>query len=352
VIRRVLVFGAGAIGTYVGGSLALSGLDVVFLERPEFIDMLLRSGLHLEFDGAVHDIPQPNVAGSIQSALDTGPFDIGVLAIKSNDTASLLDTLRPYQVHLPAILDLQNGVDNEPAVAAALGESKVIAGTVTSAIGRKGLGDILLERRRGLGVAAGHPRSAELVEALNNAGLNARLYPEAGPMKWSKLLTNLLGNTTSAILDMPPGEIFYHPGLYRLEIDQLRETLQVMRGLGYHAVDLPDTPVPLLAFGARWLPPAISRPILQKAVSGGRGGKMPSFHIDLRAARKETEVEYLNGAVVRHAKPLGISTPVNRFLTETLGKLSCGGLPLDTYTHQPAKLLADYQNTKRTLDDE
>ena len=123
--------------------------------------------------------------------------------------------MQPYASQLPPVLCLQNGVENEAAIAEVLGSQKVIPGSVTSAIGREATGEIVLERLRGVGIAAGHPLSGSLVEAFNQAGLNARLYPPLRTMKWSKMLTNLLANASSAILDMTPAEIFAHQGLYQ-----------------------------------------------------------------------------------------------------------------------------------------
>jgi 2-dehydropantoate 2-reductase len=279
------------------------------------------------------------VAASLAEALAHGPFDVALFALKSYDTAAALEGMRPHTADLPPVLCLQNGVDNEPRLAGVLGAEKVIPGTVTSAVGRDGVGAIRLERLRGMGLAAGHPLSTRLAAALEAAGLRPRLYPRAADMKWSKLLTNLVGNATSAILDMPPGEVFAHPDLFRLEMAQLREALRVMAGLGARVVDLPGTPVRLLALGVR-LPAALSRPLMVRAVGGGRGGKMPSFHIDLHSGRGQSEVEYLNGAVARHAERLGLPAPANRLLTETLLALTTGEAPLSEYARQPEKLFA------------
>jgi 2-dehydropantoate 2-reductase len=175
---------------------------------------------------------------------------------------------------------------------------------------------------------------------MERAGLNPRLYPNVKEMKWSKMLTNLLANATSAILDMTPGEVFAHEGLYRLEIAQLREALAVMRAQGIRTVDLPSAPVRLLVFSVRYTPLIVSRPLLQRAVGGGRGDKMPSFHIDLHSGSGKSEVDYLNGAVVRYGERSGIPTPVNRLLNDTLLKLTRGELQRNTYTRQPEKLLA------------
>jgi 2-dehydropantoate 2-reductase len=178
---KILSFGAGAIGTYIGGSLALSGHKVVFLEQAQAADLLKSSGIKLNLgnDPRGHqlgtgsprqsqpdytlDYPDIKFASSLDEALSYGPYDVALFALKSYDTAAALEGMRPYVDQLPPILCLQNGVDNEPAIAALLGENKVIYGTVTSAIGRRGVGDIVLEKLRGVGVAAGHPLSSMLI---------------------------------------------------------------------------------------------------------------------------------------------------------------------------------------------
>ncbi len=344
----ILSFGAGAIGTYIGGSLALVGHKVVFVEQPKVADELRQKGLRLglgvdprrtvqtEFSLGS---PAVEFATSLEQSLASGPFDVALFALKSYDTESALQGMKPFADKLPPILCLQNGVDNEPAIAAVLGADKVIYGTVTSAIGRRAAGDIVLEKLRGMGVAAGHPLSERLVEALDGAYLNARLFPKAADMKWSKMLTNLLANPTSAILDMTAAEVFADPRLYRLEIEQLKECLAVIRAQGIGVVDLPGTPVRALALATR-LPLWLSKPFLSNAAGAGRGAKMPSFHIDLHAGRGKSEVAYLHGAVVRAGEKFGLPTPVNKALAGTLLDLTAGKIPMNEFAHQPVKLLS------------
>jgi 2-dehydropantoate 2-reductase len=201
-------------------------------------------------------------------------------------------------------------VENEPEIALALGVDKVIHGTVTSAIGRRGPGDIVLEKLRGMGVAAGHPLSERLVSVLDAAYLNCRLFPNAASMKWSKI-TSLLANPHRD-LDMTAAKAL-NRDLYQLEIRVLRECLAVMEAQDIPVTDLPGTPVRLLAF-ATGLPWWLSKPFLSKAAGAGRGSKMPSFHIDLQSGRGRSEVEYLHGAVARFGAGF---PPVNRLLTDT-----------------------------------
>lgn len=336
-----IVFGAGAIGTYIGGNLILHGQNVVFLEQPEAASLLRERGFKLNIFGQELRILHPDVYSSLPEVLALATFDVAIFAIKSYDTQTTLEPLSQYSANFPPVLCLQNGVDNEPTLEMILGKNKVIAGTVTSAISRRAVGDILLERLRGVGIAMGHPLSSQIVGALSDAGLNARLYSSPSAMKWSKMLTNMFVNASSAILDMTPGDILSHPSLYRLEIDQLREAIAVMHALQIHPVNLPGTPVKAFAWIANYLPPSFSRPLLSRVAGKGRGQKMPSFHIDLHSGCGKSEVDYLNGAVVRFGERLNIPTPVNRWLNQTLQSLTRGNLPLDIYTHQPDKYVDD-----------
>lgn len=339
---NILSVGAGAIGTYIGGSLALAGHQVTFLERPETVTSLDRIALKIE--GETHTVQHPSLAGSIEEALGQGPFDAALLATKSFDTASVMEQWRPFGEQVPPIVCLQNGVENEEIIANTLGPDRVIPATVTSAVGKQAIGSITLERLRGIGISSRHALSNRLHQAFNQANLNPDLFDNPMSMKWSKLITNLVANASSAILAMTPEKIFSDPALFKVEAIQLREALAVMKALGIPVTDLPGTPVRLLASAIRSIPLPILRPILKKAVVGGRGDKMPSFYIDMQAGRKRSEVEYLNGAVVRFGEQAGVPTPVNRFLTETLIRMASGEIPRQRFDNNPQEFL---ENLKR-----
>jgi len=345
---KILTFGAGAIGTYIGGSLALAGHQVVFVEQPRVVDELRERGLRLDLtldkrqklrDASRIDSASFVIVSTLEEALRYGPFDAALFALKSFDTSAAMEGIKPFADKMPPILCLSNGVDNEPAIAEALGRDKVFHGTVTSAIGRCAAGDIVLEKLRGIGIAKGHPLAEKINTALDRAYLNSRLFDDAASMKWSKMLTNLIANPTSAILDMTAREVFANRDLYRLEIDMLRECLAVMEAQKFEVVDLPGTPVRALAY-ATTLPLWLSKPFLSRAAGAGRGAKMPSFHIDLYSGRGKSEVGYLHGAVVRAGEKFNVPTPVNKVLTETLVALTNKEMPLKEFAHKPEKLLS------------
>ena len=278
---NVICFGMGAIGTYIGGSLAHHGANVIFIEKKEFIAGAKERGIRLLIGNDEIRIPHINIHSDIKEVLFNQKIDVAILAVKSFDTAGVLDSIREFKKVFPPILCLQNGVENEGLVARTLGEDKVISGTITTAVGKGGLGDIKLERLRGVGIEKGHPLSQTLIDWFNLSELRAKGYPSRADMKWSKMLTNLLANATSAILNWTPGMIFSNRITWQIELDQIREALAVMKAMHIHLVDLPDTPVIALMSLLKILPPGISQKLIGAPLAKARGAKMPSFHIDL-----------------------------------------------------------------------
>ncbi|MFN3309258.1 MAG: ketopantoate reductase family protein [Anaerolineales bacterium] len=337
----ILSIGAGAIGTYIGGRLLLAGHQVVFLERPDVAKALEKSGLILHQNDKSQRVESIRVTSALQQALSDFTYDLLLVAVKAYDTAKLIEALAPHRDILPPILSLQNGVENEMQFRSVLGTERVIAGTVTSAIGRMQIGEIIIEKERGVGIAVENELAQRLIQAFHHAGFNVKGYPRADDMKWSKLITNQLTNATCALLNMPPTAVLAHPASFQIEMLQIRETLKVMDALNIHVVDLPATPVRVLVWAIQNLPFWVSQPLFVQFVGKGRGNKMPSLYLDLTSGKEQSEVEYLNGAVVRFGEKLGISTPVNRFLTQTLTKMVQGKLPRQFYEHTPQKLLED-----------
>ena len=131
---QMLSFGAGTIGTYIGGSLALQGHQVVFLEKPEIAAKLRQQGLSLEIGGETRRVAAPLLEDNIESALSHAPYDVALFALKSYDTQAVLDSLSAHSEKLPPILCLQNGVENEQTIAARLGAERVIAASPKAAL--------------------------------------------------------------------------------------------------------------------------------------------------------------------------------------------------------------------------
>lgn len=338
--KSFLIIGAGAIGTYLGGSLALGGNQVLFLERGRDIPALRQRGLRLTLENEEHHLKGIEFFSGLE-ILNNRKIDLVILAIKTYHLDAILPALIEHKGHLPPLLCLQNGVESERKLADVLCKKAVIPGTVTSAIDNLGKGRIILQKSRGMGIAGNHPLLKDFQGAFNEAGLNCAVFRSADAMKWSKLITNLLGNASSAILDLPPSAVYTHPGLYQMELEQILEGLRVMRRQRIPTINLPGVPVSALAAAVRFLPGTISQSFLSSMIGKGRGEKMPSFHIDLYSGRGKSEVGQLNGAVVRVGDKKGIPTPVNSFLTYQLQGLIAGEIPLNKYQHNPDLFLKD-----------
>jgi len=330
---HLLVIGAGAIGSLIGGKLAQAGLSVTLAGRQRFVDAVTANGLRLISDGVTRRIdgihPVASLDAACRHAVESGqPFDAAILTVKSYDTqdalAEVRDAAQKMGLSVPPILSLQNGVGNEEAIAAAFGPQATIAGTITAPVEVPETGVVRLTKPKFLvGLAVwDRQQPAPIFDALHRqlitAAIPVTLYADARALKWTKLLMNQIGNATSAILAQPPAVTFAHKAIADLEISALRETLAVMSAAGIRAVNVEKYPIgaldPLLRYAPRWL----LRPILRKIVSGARGGKMPSLYLDLEAGKTKNEVAWYNGAVVRTGAEVGVATPVNRLLSETL----------------------------------
>jgi len=346
---RFLIYGAGAIGGYIGGSLKLAGEDVTFLDRPEPVEMLRQRGITIhDAKYGTRNTKNLQLVTSIEEAFTSKDvsakrlYDCIIVAMKSFDTEGAMRNLQSAISQQPsAILSFQNGIENEPTIASFIGKENVIAGTVLTAIGVPQFGEIIVEKNRGVGVWSGHILSKQIARALTHAGIHTQLYRNADAMKWSKMLTNIMANATAAICDMPTSKVLGHAGLYQIEIGALKETLAVMKAKNIPVVGLPRTQTTTLAFAIRNLPPSLYQPILIRMVGGGRGDKLPSFHLDLKAGRPKTEVSYLNGAIARHAEHVGLSAPINQKLSEILEAIVAGKVSWDEYRNRPEKLVRE-----------
>ena len=312
---RYLVFGTGAVGALVGGKLALAGFPVTFLARPRIAEAMRTRGLHLTGDrtnGVVEE------AHAITEISGMEKPDLILLTVKTYDVETAATEIETAFTKPPTIVSLLNGIGSEQMLTARFGAERVISATLTTAVQMIEPAVIHVTRRRGIGVELDHPLAAKFIRDLEAADFLVEAYANAERMKWSKLLTNIVANASSAILGWTPAQVYSHPGTSLIEIESLRETVRVLRGLGYSPQDLPGVSVSLLA-RAIFLPQRLIRPLLGKIVSAGRGDKKPSLHFDI--GRGKSEVLRLNGAVVQAGARLGNPTPANQLLTDTLMKL-------------------------------
>ena len=334
-----LVVGGGAVGTLIAWALAAGGRDVAIVRRAKEGGPSPAEIAVVDPDGNRRTAKVTEVARP--DDLPAAP-EIIVFAVKMFDLAAAAASCSAWPS--ATSLTVSNGVGAEQIVAGIRPEAALIAGSVTASVEPGGEGSVSRLNRGGIGLAPfnGDVEGliVDLMTAFAAAGLRAGRIGDAGAMKWSKLLANLVGNATSAIVDRSPAELYGDPGVFAIERRQLQEALVVMRRLGLRPVALPGADVRLLAAGIR-LPPLLGRPILRRVVGRARGGKDPSLRVHARSGSGPSEVDWLNGAVTETAEELGGSAPVNRRLTMLLHEVLADTDRRDWFRGRPDRLVEE-----------
>ncbi len=338
---RVVVIGAGAVGSFLAWAVAAGGGSSVLVRRS--YPGPPGEGAHLTIvrpDGSSGTVPV-GVAGTLAGAVAAGdPPDLAIVAVKQHDLPGVLASLSAAD-GLP-VLTVQNGVGAEAAADETLRDDRpLLAGSITASLERRADGTIGWLRSGGLALAPvrtdAEPLLRGLAGAVRAAGVRVVAFRRHEPMKWSKLVANLVGNASSALLDRDVASIYADPALFAVERDQLREALAVMRARGTVVVDLPGAPVRLLALAAR-LPAPLGRLALGRFVGGARGGKDPSLRAAVGAGGP-TEVAWLNGAVATAGAAAGVDTPVNAALARLVDEAAGDPARRDWFRGRPDRLL-------------
>jgi 2-dehydropantoate 2-reductase len=284
----VTVMGAGAVGCYFGGMLARAGHAVTLVARPRHVEAVAREGLRMETRSFDEKVPLEAVTEPAAAAA----ADLVLFCVKSMDTElagrQLKPTLRPGTL----VLCLQNGVENAERLRAVLPEHEVSAAVVYVATEMAGPGHL---KHHGRGELVIEPASGaeRVAQALVAAGVPTEVSTNVRGALWLKLLLNCAYNAISAIAQQPYGKNVEGEGIRDVMRDVVDECLAVARADGVQ--------VPGDAHAA-------TRKLVESMPS-----QYSSTAQDL-ARGKPTEIDFLNGYVVRRGQALGIPTPANRVL--------------------------------------
>jgi 2-dehydropantoate 2-reductase len=284
---KVAVMGAGAVGCYYGGMLARAGHDVVLIGRPQHVEAIGRQGLRLEtqsFDELVR------LSASASPEAVEGA-QLVLFCVKSTDTARAALELKPHLAHDALILSLQNGVDNAERLRT-LVPQQVAAAVVYVATEMTGPGHV---RHHGRGELVIEPSSAsdEVARALIAAGVPTEISDNVRGSLWAKLILNCAYNALSALSQLPYGKLVQGEGVPEVMRDVVAECLAVAQA---DRVVIPGD-----------VEDAVHR------IAATMPGQYSSTAQDL-ARHKRSEIDHLNGLIVRRGDALGVPTPANRVL--------------------------------------
>jgi 2-dehydropantoate 2-reductase len=285
---QVAVMGAGAVGCYFGGMLARAGHHVTLIARPHHVEAIRRDGLRMEtrtFDERVR-LSATTEASAVQGA------DLVLFCVKSTDTES---AGRAMEAHLrpdTLVLCLQNGVDNAERLRAVLPRHAVAAAVVYVATEMAGAGHL---KHHGRGELVIEPAAAseQVAARLIAADVPTQLSDNVRGALWLKLIINCAYNAVSAIAQQPYGEAVKGEGIQEVMRDVVNECVAVAHADGVTIPGDVDAAV--------------------RNIAQSMPGQYSSTAQDI-ARHKRSEIDYLNGFIVRRGQALGIEVPVNRTL--------------------------------------
>lgn len=309
---RVTVLGAGAMGCLFGGFLTRGGGDAVLVDAwPAHVEALNRAGLRLWEGGEAVTLEVRAVA----AGAEVRPADLVLVFVKGYHTAQAAAQLPALLAPGGVALTLQNGVGAGELLARRLGPECVLTGVTAQGATVVGPGEI---RHGGAGdtLVGGPPETAakarEVAALFSAAGLPTRVVADLAPAVWKKLAINCGINALTALTGLKNGRLPEISPAAELLRGAVCEAADVARAAG---VDLGD-------------PDALADAVLAVAAATGANRSSMGQDVDRRGP---TEIDFINGAVVREGRRLGVATPVNGVLTLLVKTLEAsfgpGGTP-------------------------
>jgi 2-dehydropantoate 2-reductase len=300
---RFAFVGAGAVGGYYGALLARAGHAVAFVARGAHLEAIQKSGIRIVSE-AVGDFTAHVTAES--DARQVGPVDVAVLAVKTYDNDTALPLLRQLAGPATTVLTLQNGVDSADDVAAAVGQTRTLAGAtyIATAIDRPGVIHQTGSHRRIVfgecfnPPAAATPRVLAIHDAFIAADIQSEAVADARTALWEKFVYLAPFAAFTGASRLPIGPLWADAESRSSLLAAFGEVAALARASG---IGLPDEVVDKIQAYTTRIPAATRSSLL----------------IDLSQGRR-IELESLAGSVVRRAEKVGVPTPIMRTLYAVL----------------------------------
>ncbi|MBV9530935.1 MAG: 2-dehydropantoate 2-reductase [Bradyrhizobium sp.] len=341
--RKIAIVGAGAVGGYAGAHMVQAGMDVTFIDPwPEHIEHMRRHGLRVTHARDVAQFSVPvralHVTDVQQLAKET-PVDIVFVCMKSYDTAWATTMIRQYLAPDGYVVSLQNCM-NEATIASIVGWGKTagcVASSITVNLPEPG------HIHRGAGKAtAGHTvfRAGEvhgritqrarevcrLVGYADSAAVTSNLWGE----RWSKLVANAMSNGLSACTGLSGGQMLQSEQIRRFSARLGSEAIRVGQAHGYQLEEILHLQPETIARAGEGDEAAMQACDEQRFADAKRisSEQRPSMGQDMQKGRR-TEIDFINGLVVREGEKVGLSCRANAVLTDIVMRVERNELSPD-----------------------
>jgi 2-dehydropantoate 2-reductase len=308
---KICVLGAGALGCAIGGVLTEAGHEVWLINRTAGqVEAMNSRGLILR-DGGVDRSVRVHAATTAQGVnLGTGAVELVIVLVKSFDTRQAMQDAVSLVGPDTVVLSLQNGLGHEDILADIVGRQRVLAGKTYVGGTQLAPGQVLAGTRgkqTHIGELTGviTDRARAIAEAFNQAGLQTSVSDNILGTIWDKLLVNVATGALSGITRLPYGKLYQLPELEACAVAAVAEAMAVAKASG---ITLTTTgPRQPWVRAAEGLPPEFKASMLQSLEKGAI-----------------TEIDFVNGAVVRQGAKCGVPTPVNQALVACIKGIELG----------------------------
>ena len=299
---KIVIVGPGAVGCLFAAFLTRTKEDVWLLDKDkENASKLNESGIALE---GVSGSWQIKVKVTVNIS-EIGKTDLIIICVKSFNTKSAVEQIKPLLTENTKILTLQNGMGNIEVISEIAGEERVIGGVTNEGATLVDPGKI---RHAGRGeTIIGTPTGKIPVEmraireAFNKAGFETKMTRDIKSLIWSKLIINVGINALSAITRLSNGKLTQFEGTKRILRDAVGEATRIAKR---KRIKLPfDDPLAKV-----------------EAVCESTSVNLSSMLQDV-LRKKRTEVDFINGVIVRFGQELGIEVPTNKFLLDLINTI-------------------------------
>ncbi len=324
--RPITVAGAGSIGCFVGGLLATHGHNVTLLARPRISEQIIANGLRLtDFGGLDRNVAAFDITLSADPA-SLATAEIILVTVKTADTGSIAQMIADHAPKTATVISLQNGMDASAMLRAKLPDHDVRAAMVPFNVvpvadaryHRASNGDIVIAA--GKGHLAADLSSPDLVFTESDA---------IAPVQWGKLLINL-NNALNALSGLNLQAQLLQRPWRRLMADQMAEALRVLKAHGIAPKSTLPVPMSVVPWVLRLPTPIFSRVASRMLTIDPTARASMSYDL---AAGKPTEIDALQGVIIRMGTAKSVPTPLCSRVAEALrqveanAKAGAAGVP-------------------------
>lgn len=316
---QIVVLGAGSVGCFIGGAWHAAGLSVSFIGREKIAADVAEHGIKLsDLEGWKTRIPPAEARFSIKPAA-LAKADIILLCVKNSGTVAAGRQIAAHAKRKPVIISFQNGVSNVEVLKGMFPKFEVLQGMVPFNVAYRGEGR-WHKGVEGTLVASDSATTRMLAERVPSGPAKLQLARDMSGIAWGKLLLNL-NNAVNALSGMTLLEELNQRDYRRVVAASMVEALEILKAAKIEPAQLGPIPPKLLPHAIA-APDFIFRNLLlriQKIDAEARS----SMYDDL-AANKPTEIDHLNGEVVKLAEKMGRDAPVNRAIVELVKQREAG----------------------------